>query len=113
MRDRLRRDLTTALKAHDRTATAALRSLIAAIDNAEAPQPVDGEENGGAPDAGVGLGAGEGRPRELSDDEIQGLVESEMNERSDAANECDQVGRDDVAGRLRDEAGVLARYAPT
>lgn len=37
VRTGLRRDLTTALKARDRVAIAALRSVLAAIENAEAP----------------------------------------------------------------------------
>ena len=39
LRDRLRRALPVALKAQDRPAVAALRSTLAAIDNAEAVDP--------------------------------------------------------------------------
>ena len=39
LRDRLRRALPVAMKAQDRPAVAALRSTLAAIDNAEAVDP--------------------------------------------------------------------------
>jgi hypothetical protein len=41
LRDRLRRALPVAMKARDRTAVTALRSALAAIDNAEAFNPDD------------------------------------------------------------------------
>jgi uncharacterized protein YqeY len=70
MRTTMRRDLTAALKARDRVAVSALRSALAAIDNAEAvpvpdPRTSDGERvpepaSGGEPRAGS---AAAGEPR--------------------------------------------------
>lgn len=116
MRTDLRRDLTAAIKARDRVAVAALRSALAAIENAEA-SPVDTAKLSAVDDqhiagAAVGLGAGEGERLHLSDDDLQTILETEMRERSDAASEYERTGHHDVAQRLRREADVLSRYLP-
>ena len=49
LRDRLRRALPVAMKARDRTAVTALRSALAAIDNAEAFNPDDALAEGTTP----------------------------------------------------------------
>ncbi len=107
---RLRATLTTAMKARDRDAVAALRAALAAIDNAGAVAPtVDAHALSEGPIAGAvaGLGAAEATRRELGDDEIAALVWTEVTDREDAAIGYDQAGRDDHAQRLRDEAAAL------
>lgn len=109
VRARLRVALRDAMRARDRTATAALRSALGAIDNAEA---VD-EARGPRPDsrsiagATVGLGASEVPRRQLTDEEAAGIVRREADEREAAASEYDRLGQRDEAARLRTEAAVL------
>lgn len=117
MRTELRRDLMSALKARDRVAVAALRSGLAAIENAEAT-PVDATalntvDNEHVAGAVVGVGAGEGERRHLTEDDLQAIIEAEVRERSDAAGEYEQSGHHDAARRLRSEAEVLSGYLPS
>lgn len=117
MRASSRDDLTAALKARDRVAVTALRSALAAIDNAEA-RPVDhaldsvtGNEH--VAGSATGLGAAEAERRHLTETDLWSIVENEVRERSVAAQEYKQLGRDDLAERLRAEAEVLSRYLRT
>lgn len=114
MRARLRQDLTAALKAGDRVAVTALRSSLAAIDNAEAvlvDRPLDGVTgNEHVAGAAAGLGAAEAERRHLTEAEVRSIVENEARERSAAAEEYERLGRTDLAERLRAEAEVLSRY---
>ncbi|GGP85466.1 GatB/YqeY domain-containing protein [Saccharothrix coeruleofusca] len=114
MRASLRDDLKAALKTRDRVAISALRSALAAIENAEAV-PVDqppvaaaGSEH--VAGAAAGLGAAEAERRHLTDADLRSIVEREVGERSAAALEYQRLGRDDEAARLRAEAEVLNRY---
>lgn len=121
MRASLRADLKAALKARDRVATAALRSALAAIDNAEAV-PVDhslasgtGNEhvvtgNEHVAGSAAGLGATEVEGRDLTEADLRSIVENEVQERSVLAEEYERLGRNDFAERLRAEAEVLSRY---
>jgi len=114
LRTLMRRDLMTALKAKDAVATTAIRSLLAAIDNVEAP-PADSHspevaQNEHIAGSAVGLGAAEIERRQLTDADLQSVIEAEIQERSTAATEYERLGRDDHAGRLRAEAEVLQRY---
>lgn len=116
VRTRLRRDLIAALKAQDDVAIVALRSAIAAIDNAEAVDvrrdshpEVSSEHVAGA---SAGVGSSEAARRVLSDADERAVVRAEADERSDAAAEYQKAGHRDVADRLRREADVLLRYLP-
>lgn len=113
MRTSLRRDLTAALKARDRVSVAALRSALAAIENAEA-LPADQLPASAAnePWSANGVGAAEAQPRHLTEADLREIVEREVRERSVAADEYEQIGRHDRAESLRSEAAVLSRYLP-
>jgi len=114
MLDRLRTDLTAAMKARDAVAVSALRSAIAAIGNAEAvsveaaPMPATGGPHvaGSVP----GLGAGEAPRRELSDADVAAIVREQADERLAAAGQYERLGDDGRGARLRAEAAVLAAY---
>jgi len=114
MRASLRDDLKAALKARDRVAITALRSALAAIDNAEAvptDHPLDnvtGNEH--VAGAASGLGAAEAERRHLAEADLRSIVENEIRERAAAAKEYEQLGRTDLAERLRAEAEVLNRH---
>jgi uncharacterized protein len=124
LRAGLRRALPAAIKARDQTAVAALRSALAAIDNAEAvdvgnpPPPVLGAEEGQGPTAGaapvagavVGLGAGEVERRRLTAAEVEAIVRREEAERRTAARAYQEAGRPEHAERLEAEADLLAGY---
>ena len=121
MRASLRDDLKAALKARDHIAVAALRSTLAAIENAEAvptDHPSDGVTgnehvvtgNEHVAGSAAGLGAMEAARRHLTDAALQSIVENEVRERSVAAAEYERLGRNDFAERLRAEAEVLNRY---
>jgi len=114
MRAKLRDGLKAALKAKDNAAVAALRSALAAIDNAEAI-PADHLSNRVTGDeqiagSAVGVGAGEAARRHLTEDDLRAIVEGEIRERVVAAQEYEQLGRIDLAKRLQAEADVLSRY---
>lgn len=113
LRVRLRRDLRAAMKAQRREEMAALRSLIAAVDNAESvepsPQP---PRTTGAYVAGSrhGLRAADAARRSLSERDVQRIIESELWERDAQAERLELLGRTEEASRLRSEAEVILRY---
>ena len=114
VRDRLRGGLREAMKARDPVAVAALRSALAAIDNAEA---VDGAQ---APPPAVGhpylagtvagLRGAEVERRSLAEAQVEGIVRAEVTARQAAARDYEDAGRHERAERLRGEAGVLLAY---
>lgn len=103
------------MKARDLVAVAALRSALAAIENAEAsdligdPQQVATSEY--VAGSTVGLGATDVTRRVLRDSDVHAIVQAQVAERSVAAEKYDELGRPDHAGRLRAEADVLRQYS--
>lgn len=116
MRNRLRRDLVVALKARDDVAVVALRSAIAAIDNAEAVEVPGPSRREGSSEhiagASAGVGSAEAERRVLRDADVQAVVRAQADELSQAAHAYEELGRDDVAVRLRREAELLRAYLP-
>ena len=116
----MRRALPVAMKARDKQAVGALRSALAAIDNAEAvdvPRPTHGQGSGLAaveqtPIAGavVGLGAGEVERRSLTAAEMEALVRREVDDRRTAARANLDAGQPSHAERLHAEADLLSGY---
>lgn len=96
MKTRLRSDLRDAMRARADTETRTLRSLIAALDNAEAP-PASGA-------------VGEVQRLLLSEAEVQTVVEREAEQHEDAAREFDRLGVADRADDLRKAATIARRY---
>lgn len=91
LKDRLRADLTTAMKARDEVRTRTLRMVITSISNEEV----------------AGNSA-----RDLSDDEVLKLVAREARRRREAADAFAAAGRSDQAAAERAEDQVLADYLP-
>lgn len=91
LKDRLRADLTTAIKARDDVRSSTLRMVLTAITNAE----VAGKEQ-----------------RELSDDDVVGVLTSEAKKRREAAQAFEEGDRAEMAAKERAEAAVLADYLP-
>lgn len=113
LRARLRGALTPAMKARDAAAVAALRSALAAIDNAEAVSVTEAPPTtteGPIAKAAVGLGAGEGVRRDLDEAQMVAIVAAEVAERRAVAVEYDRSGAAERAARLRAEADVLAAH---
>ena len=91
LKDRLRADLTTSIKARDELRSSTLRMVLTAITNAE----VAGKE-----------------ARQLSDDEVVGVLSSEAKKRREAATAFDEGDRPEMADKERAEAAVIADYLP-
>ncbi|MFW5472970.1 hypothetical protein ACOCJ5_06660 [Knoellia sp. CPCC 206450] len=110
LRTAMRSALTDAMRSRDRVAASALRSGLAALDNAEAVPVTDAVPlDGSSPIAGaaVGVGATEATRRELSARDEHALVRAEVTERRAAAAEVEAAGRADRAADLHHEADVL------
>jgi uncharacterized protein len=123
LRERLRRALPVAMKARDRLAVAALRSALAAIDNAGAvdpprPPPGIGDPAPAGSVAGhpelagtvAGVGAAEVERRDLTQAQMEGIVRAEVADREAAALGYERGGQLEVAERLRGEADVLTSF---
>jgi uncharacterized protein YqeY len=111
IRQRLKAALLVAMKAKDTVATAALRSAIAAIGNAEAvPPPAAAPLTGDARVAGsvAGLGAAEARRRALTEADLVAIIAAEASERRAAALAYEAAGDAGRGTRLRREADVIA-----
>ena len=91
LKDTIKNDLTTAMKAGDETAKSTLRMALSAISNAE----VAGDE-----------------AVELDDEQIVRVLQGEAKKRAEAAEVYEQNGRAEQAAKERAEAEVLARYLP-
>jgi uncharacterized protein YqeY len=91
LKDRLREDLTEAIRSRDELRSATIRLALTAITNEEV----------------AGKSA-----RELSDDEVVTVLTREAKKRREAAEAYDDAGRADRAERERAEGQVLAAYLP-
>ncbi len=91
LKDRLRTDLTAAIKARDEVRSSTIRMVLSAITNAE----VAGKE-----------------ARELSDDDVVGVLSTEAKKRREAAIAFEEGDRAEMAAKERAEAAVIADYLP-
>jgi uncharacterized protein YqeY len=91
LKDRLRADLSSAMRARDQVRLRTLRMALTSITN---------EEVSGA------------SARELSDDEIVKVLTREAKKRREAAEAFDAAGRTEQASAERAEGEVLAGYLP-
>jgi len=91
LKDQLRSDLTSSIKARDALRSSTLRMVLTAVTNAE----VAGKE-----------------ARELSDEDVLGVLTSESKKRREAAEAFEGAGRTEQAAKERAEAEVIAGYLP-
>ena len=91
LKDRLRADLTTAMKARDGVRTRTLRMALTAVSNAEV--------------AGAAS-------RQLSDDEVVTVLTREARRRREAAEAFAAAGRTEQAAAEQAEGEVLEGYLP-
>lgn len=89
--EQIQSDLTTAMKARDKLAVAALRMVLTRIKETR-----------------VSAGHGD----EVSDDEVQALIRREAKRRQEAAAAFAGAGRDELAAKEEAELDVLQRYLP-
>jgi uncharacterized protein len=92
LKDRLRTDLTTAMKSQDKLRTATLRMLLAAIQTEE----VAGKES-----------------RELSDADVIKVLSREAKKRGESAEIYTQNGRGELAANEHAEGRIIDEYLPT
>lgn len=91
LKDRLRADLTTAIKSRDEVRSSTLRMLLTSITNAEVAGKVQVE---------------------LTDEDIIGVLSTEAKKRREAATAFADAGRAEMAEKERAELGVLTDYLP-
>jgi uncharacterized protein YqeY len=99
------------MKARDRIAVAALRSTLAAIDNAEAvDRDASVDERLAIEQIPIGVGAAEVARRALTATQVEDIVHAEVAEREAAARDYDRAGKPQRAEQLRGEARVLSAH---
>ncbi|MUL79162.1 GatB/YqeY [Mycolicibacterium sp. CBMA 226] len=108
----LRARLIAARKARDDISTAALRSALSAIDDAETPD-VPLPRAGAIADSASGLGAAEVARRRLTEDQIRELIGTQADERRAAAGQLRTVGQDARAAQVEAEVAVLCELLGT
>jgi uncharacterized protein YqeY len=91
LKDRLRADLTSAMKARDELRSGTLRMILTSVTNAEVAGKV---------------------ARELTDEDILDVLSSEAKKRREAAVAFEDGGRPESAAKERAEAAVIAEYLP-
>jgi uncharacterized protein YqeY len=91
LKDQLRSDLTTAMKARDQIRAGALRMVLTAITNAE----VAGKE-----------------ARELTEEQVLDVLTTEAKKRREAAVAFADGGREEKAAQERAELEVIMGYLP-
>jgi uncharacterized protein YqeY len=114
LRAAMREDLTAAIKARESDHVSALRTAIAAIDNAEAVEATQVSETATSEHfagAHVGLGVTEADRRHLGINEIRDILRAQITERDAEADRYEVLGKADAAARLRREAAALRQYA--
>jgi uncharacterized protein YqeY len=91
LKDRLRSDLVSSIKARDELRSSTIRMVLAAITNAE----VAGKQ-----------------ARELSDEDVIGVLSTEAKKRREAAAAFADAGRAELSDKETAEAAVIVGYLP-
>src|SRR3954452_12153707 len=91
LKERLRTDLVASIKARDEVTSSTLRMVLTSITNAE----LVGKES-----------------RELTDEDVLGVLTSESKKRREAAEAFGDAGREEQAAKEQAEAAVIADYLP-
>jgi len=92
--ERVKKNLTQAMKEQDEVRRRTLRSLRAALANKEIEQREEGTET------------------TLSEEDALAVVRKQVNQRKDSIDQYEEAGRDDLAERERVEIEVLEEYLP-
>jgi uncharacterized protein YqeY len=92
--ERVKKNLTQAMKEQDEVRRRTLRSLRAALANKEIEQREEGTET------------------TLSEEDALAVVRKQVNQRKDSIDQYEEAGRNDLAERERVEIEVLEEYLP-
>jgi uncharacterized protein YqeY len=92
LKDRLRAELTASMKARNELRSSTLRMVLTAITNAE----VAGKQ-----------------ARELTDDDIVGVLATEGKKRRESATAFAEAGRDELAAKEEAESRIIAEFLPS
>jgi uncharacterized protein YqeY len=111
----MRRDLTAAMRARRSEEVATIRTLMAAIDNAEAagvrpPRSPTSSKSENFAGAVSGVGSGDAPRRVLDQAELDEILDAEIADRREHEEQCGAVGRPDDAARMRRQAELIGRY---
>jgi uncharacterized protein YqeY len=100
---RLRADLATALRSRDTTEASMIRTLIGVIENAGAVEVERTSE--------IKTGLGHDVPRrELTDEDVRALLESERADVADALERYRDLGLDHQIAEMETRLSVVERY---
>src|ERR1041384_1102989 len=91
LKDKLRAELTASMKARDDLRSSTIRMVLTAITNAE----VAGKQ-----------------ARELTDDDVLGVLATENKKRREAATAFDDAGRAELAAKERAESAIITEFLP-
>jgi uncharacterized protein YqeY len=105
LKERLRADLKAAMRERRPEEVAVIRTLLAAVDNAEAVSMEGFEERLRQRET-----IGEVGRRELDPAALEKVLASEAKARLAAAEDYERYGRAEDAARVRWEAELIARY---
>lgn len=90
LKNKIRADLTTAMKAREKERTGTLRMLLAAIQTEETS----------------------GSKHELTDEDLLKVIAREIKKRRESAEVYAEAGRSELADAETNEANILAEYQP-
>ncbi|MBG9287292.1 GatB/YqeY domain-containing protein [Corynebacterium belfantii] len=90
LKNKIRADLTTAMKAREKEHTGTLRMLLAAIQTEETS----------------------GSKHELTDEDVLKVIAREIKKRRESAEVYAEAGRSELADAETNEANILAEYQP-
>lgn len=113
LRDGLRQDLGAAIKSRQPERISVLRTMIAAIDNAEAVQP---EPDASPPSSGViahasaGVGSTEAPRRALTMTDVHAVLRKLLCEYQTHQQHYRAIQQPEAAERLRHKADILRGY---
>jgi uncharacterized protein YqeY len=107
-KNRIRGDLTAAMKARRNAETSLLRGILAALDNAEAVSV--GTAHDRYKVRMFGDPSVEMPRRALSEADVHNLLLHEAAEREAAGREFEKLSMQEEAARLRNEISLIARY---
>jgi hypothetical protein len=111
LRARLRERLTQAMRARDRRTADAVRSVLAALDNAEAvpnaERPAAADQSEHVAGAAVGLGAAEASRRVLTRKDERAVVEREVVELRSSSAQLAGAGQQERSAELAEAAETI------
>lgn len=104
LKERISKDLIIAVKGRNKVRSLVLRSLNSAIKNAEINKRAKLSKGGETADLE--------KASILIDEEVIGVISSQIKQRKDSIFEFEKAGRPELAEKEKEEMAVLAAYLP-